>query len=142
MLITTLSAKALIFIFAYFREQNNGDSLSFFALSIILFISAGIIRIKMNTHKAFIVFALVSLAGVIIKFSDIVITSSDDIKRYDWIQIFTPNSESFSQVIHDIDSNEYSFSFRTTLDKESFFDEIEINAQKSGWLLWKKPINR
>jgi len=70
------------------------------------------------------------------RFSDTVLPQEADLARYQELQIFLAGRTTFRGLFHDLDTNFYSFAFKTSLGlPKQFFDKVVVAAKHAGWRL-------
>lgn len=65
-----------------------------------------------------------------------------ELKKYPWMEIFTPGRMNFEGIEHNLDLGVYSFSFNTCYSSiDTFFKITDEKAVKNNWDILTKTLN-
>ena len=66
-----------------------------------------------------------------------------DLKRYQWMKVFTAGRLDFKGIVHNMDINYYAFSFTTShKNAREFFSVVDSLALMDNWRIFDSKDNR
>jgi len=66
----------------------------------------------------------------------------EELKKYPWMEMFTPGRMDFEGLEHNLDLGEYSFSFKTSYSSIiTFFRIVDSNAVNNQWEIIRETLS-
>lgn len=70
------------------------------------------------------------------------IPKENELKKYSWMEIFTPGRMNFEGIEHNLNLGVYSFSFNTSYSSiDTFFKITDESAINNNWEILTKTLN-